>query len=118
MGTTATYALTMSRLVVEFTGSSPLLVGALVTGAPAVKETTTMPRETRSLEELEAIVDQFDMGQVMVMLADICTLKAEHIRENWQDEPLARAWEQAHNYLYNVSQVAPIKAISRQVVRS
>ncbi len=40
--------------------------------------------------ELESIVDRFGPNEA---LAAVCHAKAEHVRCNWQDEPLAKVWE-------------------------
>lgn len=45
--------------------------------------------------ELEALVDTYGLRYVLAELASICAGKAQHIRETWQDEPLARAWDKA-----------------------
>jgi len=45
------------------------------------------------LDLLEEIIDRHTLSDVLVMLSNICLAKAEHIRTNWQDAPLARAWE-------------------------
>lgn len=44
-------------------------------------------------DTLESIVDQFSTSTVINMLSEIAGEKAEHIRENWQDEGLAKQWE-------------------------
>ena len=43
-------------------------------------------------KELEGLVDKTSLHMVLDVLADIAREKAEHIRCNWQDEPLARSW--------------------------
>lgn len=52
--------------------------------------------------ELEGLIDKWRtstdtpasvLTSVLSSLASICAEKAEHIRSNWQDEPLARQWE-------------------------
>lgn len=50
-------------------------------------------------DALEAILDQSDIKQVVLMLARICNEKAEHVRSNWQDETLAKTWEHNANVL-------------------
>jgi len=44
-------------------------------------------------DELEAMVDQIGLDGVLYALANIARLKADHVRENWQDEELARSWQ-------------------------
>jgi len=43
-------------------------------------------------DALEALVDASNLMAVVQALSEICDAKAEHVRANWQDEPLARAW--------------------------
>jgi hypothetical protein len=52
--------------------------------------------------QLEAILDQSDIKQVVLMLARLCNEKAEHVRSNWQDDDLARVWEFNANKLASV----------------
>lgn len=42
---------------------------------------------------LEALIDAANLGAVVCALSEICDAKAEHIREAWQDEPIARQWD-------------------------
>ena len=57
---------------------------------------------SKDLEHLEDLVDAYDILDVLSALADICVLKAEHVRENWQDEDLADIWERNAHRLGNV----------------
>lgn len=43
--------------------------------------------------ELEALMDKGGIRLMLDSIAAICSAKADHIRSNWQDEMLARAWE-------------------------
>jgi len=45
-----------------------------------------------AMQQLESIVDEHGLAQTIEMLAEICNLKADHIRSNWQDESLACLW--------------------------
>lgn len=38
---------------------------------------------------LETLIDRYGLACVFETVALICSAKADHIRENWQDEPLA-----------------------------
>lgn len=49
----------------------------------------------RDTEAMERLVDQIYLDQTLEMLAMICDEKAQHIRENWQDDDLADAWQRA-----------------------
>ena len=42
---------------------------------------------------LEAAIDKSSALHVIRELETVLHAKAEHIRENWQDEALAKAWE-------------------------
>ena len=44
---------------------------------------------------LEAIVDAHSVRAVLLDLAAICHDKAEHVRVNWQDGPIAKRWDKA-----------------------
>jgi hypothetical protein len=48
----------------------------------------------QDLELLEGIIDRSSPSHVLQSLSEICFEKAIHIRENWQDEKLAKQWEQ------------------------
>lgn len=54
-------------------------------------------------DELEQILDSSNLPAILEALAQICHEKAEHIRENWQDEPLARKWNRAGKALETTS---------------
>jgi hypothetical protein len=45
------------------------------------------------IETLERMVDRCSMARVLEGLAEVCELKAEHLRANWQDERSAKSWE-------------------------
>lgn len=48
---------------------------------------------------LESMVDSTSVSTLIETLSEICWEKAQHIRDNWQDEPLAQVWERAGNQL-------------------
>lgn len=48
---------------------------------------------------LEAMVDRCGLETVVGALAIICGEKAEHIRANWQDRTLAKAWGRCSTHL-------------------
>lgn len=54
-----------------------------------------MTRDERDMyrEHLENIVDAGSVTDALDLLHEICEAKAQHIRENWQDEKLAKSWE-------------------------
>ena len=45
--------------------------------------------------KLEQCVDDAGLETTLALLADVCAEKAQHIRECWQDEQLARTWDRA-----------------------
>lgn len=45
------------------------------------------------IDSLEALVDSNSVRYVLEALAEVCSAKADHIRSNWQDEKLAKAWD-------------------------
>ena len=50
--------------------------------------------QTRSERDaLEALLDRYSLANVVEALACIAWAKADHVRTNWQDERLARAWD-------------------------
>ena len=42
---------------------------------------------------LEAMMDRYGLRELMLMSAHICEEKANHIRENWQDDITAKSWD-------------------------
>jgi hypothetical protein len=45
--------------------------------------------------DLEELIDRASLGHVLAALTTICRGKADHVRSNWQDHSLARAWDRA-----------------------
>ena len=43
--------------------------------------------------QMEQLLDSLGMVDFIEMLTSICYEKAEHVRTNWQDERLGKAWE-------------------------
>jgi hypothetical protein len=62
---------------------------------------------------LEAMVDKFGLATVLNGLSCICSAKADHIEENWQDKRLAKAWERACVHLMNEAGHTAVKAVSQ-----
>jgi hypothetical protein len=67
-----------------------------------------MDHQTERQQELEDLVDALGLKGVCQSLAEICWAKAEHIRSNWQDEPLAKAWGKAAAMLERVATRIPV----------
>lgn len=56
----------------------------------------SVAKEVKNLTAaLEALVDAHSVHAVLLDLAFICAEKADHIRSNWQDNVMARAWDKA-----------------------
>ncbi len=53
-------------------------------------------------DALEQILDATSTQDVVTGLSEICLLKAEHMRSNWQDERTAQAWERNGNRLNKI----------------
>ena len=67
-----------------------------------------LPKE--DWEALERMMDNAGTLAVVSALANICGYKAEHIRENWQDEASAKRWDRASNVLAKVGYCKGMKA--------
>lgn len=65
------------------------------------KTTRKNPPPVDALELLEEMIDKSSVKRVVGLVAEVCELKAQHIRENWQDMGLARAWEHDAKALIN-----------------
>lgn len=59
-----------------------------------------MELNQEQFEALEILINKTSLAEVLEAIGDICGEKANHIRENWQDEPMAKAWEKAGRVLY------------------
>jgi hypothetical protein len=56
----------------------------------------------KPIDKLEALVDVHGLDGVLVLLAEVCDLKAEHLRANWQDETSASVWD---NYAHRIARL-------------
>jgi hypothetical protein len=54
----------------------------------------SLTKYERVLETLEHLVDETSLGFVLEKMSEICSLKAEHIRNAWQDDGTADRWEE------------------------
>lgn len=59
--------------------------------------------QTATQYDLEEMVDGASLAEVLSDLAEICSGKASHLAENWQDESAAKIWEEAGKLLDKVS---------------
>lgn len=62
-----------------------------------------------TLDTLESIVDKEGLAAVLLDLAEICSQKAQHINDNWQDTVLSKQWEKAGFKINNTA--AHIKSL-------
>lgn len=44
-------------------------------------------------DSLELLVDATSLPHIVEMLSEICSEKADHVRESYADEALASSWE-------------------------
>lgn len=51
--------------------------------------------EQKLRDAIEALIDKTTLCAVIDALATVCDEKASHIRETWQDNETARAWDDA-----------------------
>jgi hypothetical protein len=47
-----------------------------------------------TLDHLEAIIDKHELTGLCNLIAEVCSAKADHIADNWQDEALACVWDE------------------------
>lgn len=47
-----------------------------------------------TIDAVEELVDGASLCSVLEALSCMCSEKANHIRENWQDDKTARPWDQ------------------------
>ena len=59
--------------------------------------------EKRGYEEIRDIIEEYidkeSVSDALMLIQEICFLKAEHIATNWQDEQLALDWEKTGNII-------------------
>jgi hypothetical protein len=63
--------------------------------------------------KLEQLIDRSSLAMVLLVISEICHDKAEHIRTNWQDAPLARLWEFAAHRIDTSANSGSISRVSR-----
>lgn len=56
-----------------------------------------IPENHADFAELESIIARHGLGAVLLALGEICYVKAEHLRANWQDRVAAREWDHVGN---------------------
>jgi hypothetical protein len=58
-------------------------------------------------DSLEAIIDIHGLPDVVLMLSEICALKAEHVNFYWQDDKLTKKWHRAGFQLFKLAADLP-----------
>ena len=54
---------------------------------------TDIREHNKNLDTVEAILDKCTLADVLNLIAEIASAKADHIRENWQDGATAEMWD-------------------------
>ena len=54
---------------------------------------TTSKEKASLVESMETYIDDYNIDDVIEAIQEVCYLKAEHLRANWQDEASAKSWE-------------------------
>lgn len=52
----------------------------------------TIAEGTNVFHSLEELIDANSVKDVLDAVVRICEAKAEHLRENWQDQNMAKVW--------------------------
>ena len=71
-------------------------------------------REKRKMgisSDIESFIDTYGMASVLDVLSDIAYGKADHLRENWQDEFNARDWDKVAKAIGACSRSTLVAAI-------
>ncbi len=50
-------------------------------------------KHNERLDVIESIIDAEELTGLMDLIAEVCSAKADHIREHWQDEVTANTWD-------------------------
>ena len=58
----------------------------------SIDKSSVIAVKSQLLHSLEGLVDATSLGQVLEALSELCSEKAAHVAENWQDKSLERAW--------------------------
>jgi hypothetical protein len=46
-----------------------------------------------ALDQLEALIDKHELTGLCDLIAEVCSAKADHIADNWDDNALACVWD-------------------------
>ncbi len=64
---------------------------------------TTETQKRMHEQQLERFIDTIGLPYMLEVLSNICQEKASHVRENWQDENLAKKWDKNSKMLSSLS---------------
>ena len=64
---------------------------------------TTAQQVFNIVDSLEVMVDASTLATVTDALAEVCYLKADHIRQNWQDNITSKPWDVAAGKLVTLT---------------
>lgn len=53
--------------------------------------------------ELELMIDRWGLEMVLRLLSDVCSDKAAHLCENWQDTASGKVWSRNADRLYSLA---------------
>jgi hypothetical protein len=67
---------------------------------------TDLEKCTEIENAVEALIDKYGLCPVVHGMSIVCSQKADHIRHNWQDNGLARQWDNAAKSIYRVTHSA------------
>lgn len=65
-------------------------------------------------DQLETLVDSHNLASVLQTLAYVCSDKADHLQENWQDTCAARHWQAASSDLDRLARTQENRTGERQ----
>ena len=71
------------------------------TGKPLITNTNKHNQDLDALEEIIDSIPCFD--DFISLVAEICSEKADHVRETWQDEKLGETWDNRAAALLEIS---------------
>lgn len=58
----------------------------------------------QTMEDIELIIDKIGVNGLCDLIAEICSAKSDHIESNWQDEILAKEWDDIARLLFKLAQ--------------
>lgn len=70
---------------------------------------TPIQKHDEGLDAIEALMDTWNVGGMLDLMAEVASAKADHIRSNWQDETTAKAWDRM---------AARLMACQQQILRN